>query len=148
MQRIKRNRRRRGGFTLLEVLLVVGIIALLAAAVVPQFMGTQRSTEIQITENMVASGGTIAQQLELYRMAVGSYPDELRFLVEKPEDEEAAEKWNGPYIDSADKLKDAWGNELKYKHPGDVNEDSYDLWSIGPDEEDGTDDDITNYTKE
>jgi len=140
--------RRRGGFTLLEVLLVVGIIALLAAFVVPQFMGTQRGVEIDTAKNMVDSGGPLGIQLQLYRMHIGKFPEELKELYEKPDDEEEAEKWRGPYIDNPEKLKDPWGNELQYKCPGDVNEEGYDLWSTGPDGEDGTDDDLTNWKKE
>jgi len=147
-----RHRRVRGGgrsgFTLLEVLLVVGIIALLAAFVVPTFFGTQRNAEINITNTMVSNGGQLAQQLELYRMHIGTYPETLTALTEKPDDEEMAKKWQGPYISDPKSLKDAWGHDLQYKFPGEVRKDGYDLWSMGPDGEDGTDDDITPWTKE
>lgn len=139
------GRRRRPGFTLLEVLLVVGIIALLAAFVVPSFMGTQRGAEIQIARTMVDDGGHLATQLNLYRMHMGSYPEELKELVEKPADEDEADKWHGPYINDLDKLKDPWRNELRYKYPGDVNDTGYDLYSVGPDGEEGTEDDVANY---
>ena len=145
--REKRNRRR-GGFTLLEVLLVVGIIALLAAFVVPSFIGTEDKAKKKLAESMVSTGGAIATQLELYRMAMDKYPEELTGLTEKPDDDEEAEKWGGPYITDPKSLKDPWGNELQYKFPGEVNEGSYDLWSWGPDEEDGTDDDIKNWSSE
>lgn len=147
MQRTTTKKRtRRGGFTLIEVLLVVAIIALLAAFVVPQFMSTQKGAEVDIAKSMVSSGGQLATQLELYRMHMGSYPEELSGLVEKPDDDEAGENWRGPYIQSMDKLKDPWKNELQYKYPGEVNESSYDLWSMGPDGEDGTDDDIKGWS--
>ncbi len=146
MNRMRRIRRvRRSGFTLLEVLLVVGIIALLAAFVVPAFMGTQIATEIKTTQAMVASGGNLATQLELYRMAMGNYPEELKYLTEKPSDDDD-NKWGGPYIKDSGSLKDAWGRELQYKFPGEYHEDSYDLWSLGKDGDDGTDDDIKNWT--
>ncbi len=147
MQRTNGKRRRRGGFTLLEVLLVVGIIALLAAFVVPQFMGTRNKAEIDITTTMVKSGGTLATQLELYRQHVGSYPDELTALVEKPDGLEDENKWGGPYITDPKSLKDAWGNDLQYKYPGEAHENGYDLWSMGPDGDDGTDDDIKNWSE-
>lgn len=149
MQKSKRVRaNRRKGFTLLEVLLVVGIIALLAAFVVPQFMNTQRGAEIDITQRMVEDGGSLATQLDLFRLNVGTYPEELKELVEKPDDEVKAGKWRGPYIKSLDKLKDAWGRDLNYKFPGEANEGAYDLWSAGPDGEEGNEDDITNWKKE
>lgn len=143
MNRLRKVRRRQA-FTLLEVLLVVGIIALLAAFVVPSFVGTQRSAEVEIANSMVNGGGQLATQLNLYRVHVGKFPDELKQLVERPEGDDAA-KWHGPYINDVAKLKDPWGHDLKYKCPGDVNANGYDLWSMGPDGESGTDDDIANY---
>jgi general secretion pathway protein G len=148
MKRTRRIRnRRRSGFTLLEILIVVGIIALLAALVVPNFLNTQKGAEIRLAQSMVDSGGAVATQLNLYRMHMGIFPKELKELVVKPDDEDAA-KWQGPYFDDASKLKDPWGEELQYKFPGELHgEDSYDLWSKGPDKQDGTDDDITNWPK-
>jgi len=150
MRRTTRIRnRRRSGFTLLEVLLVVGIIALLAAFVVPTFLSTQRGAEIDIAQTMVDDGGTLATQLNLYHMAIGAYPEELKELVEEPDDEDIAAKWRGPYITDLKKLKDSWGNELQYARDGEFNgEGKYDLWSMGPDGEDGSDDDIGNWSKE
>ena len=147
-KRIRSGRRR--GFTLLEVLLVVGIIALLAAFVVPQFLGTEERARIEMTKGRVASGGTIATQLEIFRTHMGRYPEELSELLEEPDDEEEAEKWAGPYINDLNALKDGWDRELQYKGPEEAgfNEGRYDLYSLGKDGEDGTDDDIGNWTKE
>jgi general secretion pathway protein G len=148
MQRIRRTRRhRRSGFTLLEILIVVGIIALLAAFVVPNFFGTQRGAEIDITRTSIGPSGNLATQLELHRLHTGTYPGELKELHEKPDDGERAAKWRGPYITDPGSLKDAWGRELRYRYPGQFNQDRYDLWSVGPDGQDGTDDDITNWTR-
>lgn len=80
----------------------------------------------------------------MFKRDVGTYPDELIQLVEQPEDEEAKAKWNGPYLRNFDDVRDAWGQRLEYRYPGKNHKDGYDLWSIGPDGEDGTDDDITN----
>ncbi len=149
MQTMRRVRnRRRGGFTLIEVLLVVAIIAMLAAFVVPRFMSTQRGAEVDICKTMVAKKGPIGGPLDLFYTAMGRYPKELSELVEKPSDDKDAAKWRGPYIDDASQLKDPWGNEIQYKFPGTKNEDLYDLWSYGPDGQDGTDDDIGNWRTE
>lgn len=152
MRRSKRIRnRRRSGFTLLEVLLVVGIIALLAAFVVPTFIGTEEQARIDAAKAMVAKGGNIATQIELFRQALDRYPEDLGELYQEPEDEEDAEKWpDGGYIANPDSLKDPWDNELKYAGPEEAehNEGKYDLWSMGPDEEDDTDDDIGNWATE
>ncbi len=146
MSRMKN--RRRGGFTLIEVLLVVFIIALLAAFVVPNFIGTQEQAQKSLAQSLIQSNGPVATGINLFRMAMGRYPKELSELVEKPDKDEDAAKWNGPYLDDVAKLKDPWGNELQYKFPGQKNENSYDLWSYGPDGEDGSDDDIGNWRKE
>lgn len=144
---IRRNGRR-GGFTLLEILVVVAIIALLAAFVVPSFINTQAGAEIRLTKSLVSNNGPIASAVDMFRLEVGRYPTELSELTQKPDDEEEAAKWKGPYIKDPKDLKDAWQREIKYESPGKVKEDSYDLWSMGPNGQDGDDDDITNYTKE
>lgn len=147
MNGIKRNRRR-GGFTLLEILVVVAIIALLAAFVVPSFINTQAGAEVRLTKSLVSNNGPIATAIDTFRLEVGRYPKELSELTQKPDDETEASRWNGPYIKDAKDLRDAWHNEIKYESPGKVNEGSYDLWSMGPDGVDGNDDDIANYAKE
>lgn len=147
------TRRRRSGFTLFEVLLVIAILALLAAFVVPEFLNIQNQAEIDLAKTAVGRTGAIAKQLKFYRIAMGKYPEGeegLRNLIERPEEDEDLEegksKWAGPYIEDAESLKDPWGNEYNYRFPGENNdEDSYDLWSWGPDGEDGTDDDIVNW---
>ena len=138
---------RRSAFTLLEVLLVVAIIALLAAFVVPNLGNTERATLGKLTKVPIDDNGTISTMLEMYRRDMGKYPEELKELAEKPDGEDAA-RWHGPYVNDLSKLKDAWGRELKYKSPGDVRKDSYDLWSVGEDGEDQTDDDITNFRRQ
>jgi len=150
MRRTTRVRnQRRSGFTLLEVLLVIAIIALLAAFVVPSYLATGQGARMDIAKTMVDDGGSLATQLNLYHMALGEYPEELKELVEKPDDEDKAAKWRGPYINDLKKLKDPWGHELQYTKDGEFNgEGKYDLWSLGPDGEDGTDDDIGNWSKE
>lgn len=148
MRQTKRMRGRRSGFTLLEILIVVAIIAMLAAFVVPNFMGTQLKAQIDLTQSKVAWGGPVGSALELYRTHIGTYPDDLKGLTEKPDDDEKAQKWaTGGYLQDAGQLKDAWGKELMYKFPGQFNQDRYDLWSVGPDGQDGTDDDIGNWKK-
>ena len=144
MAQVKRVRSRRRGFTLLEVLLVVGILALLAAFVVPTFLKTQEDANNKLTK---ANMGGLTSPLLLFHQALGRYPKELKELFEKPEDEDEAAKWAGPYIDSPTKLKDAWGREFQYlgNDEAKANEGRYDLWSMGKDGQDGTEDDIKNW---
>jgi general secretion pathway protein G len=135
-------------FTLLEVLMVVVIIGILAALVVPNFFGASEGAKEDLTKALIRSG--VNGTLDLYRLHMGRYPtsDEgLAALVEEPDDDELREKWRGPYVKEGSQLKDAWGNDLHYESPGRYNEETYDLWSDGPDQDEGTDDDITNWVK-
>ncbi len=141
-----RKRYTKKGFTLLEVLLVIVIIVGLAAIVLPQFIGIQEGAQIDSTKIQLTS---IATSLDNFKIGVGQYPTTDEGLgvlssAELLENEELVKKWRGPYMDAA-KVKDSWGNEFNYISPGEQNEKSYDLWSNGPDGEDGTDDDIKNW---
>jgi general secretion pathway protein G len=142
MNRAKAVRR---AFTLLEVLMVIVILGVLAALIVPQFTGTQRRAEEDLTKSQIAA---LETTLETFKLHCGRYPtsDEgLAVLLEKPDDDEITEKWAGPYLKKAP--KDAWGQELRYAFPGEYNEDGFDLYSLGYDRQEGTDDDITNWEK-
>lgn len=147
MVQVKRVRHRRRGFTLLEVLLVVGILALLAAFVVPNLIGTREDANIKITQTKLDA---LSNTMALFNLHMGRYPKELKELTEPPDDEAEAAKWKGPYIEDASKLTDAWGNEFQYLGNEDAkaNEGRYDIWSKGKDGEDGTDDDIGNWKKD
>lgn len=147
MKRQKHSRR--SAFTLLEVLLVVGILALLAAFVVPNLVGASDQAKIKIAESAVGRSGNIANALKRYRLDVGSYPDTdegLAALYERPNSiDEDDERWKGPYLEGTpEDLKDPWGQEYQYRSPGEFNETSFDLWSTGRDEKDA-DDDIKNW---
>ena len=145
MKRNRMKRIRRKAFTLLEVLMVIVILGILAALIVPSFLGTQRGAEINATRAQVKG---LDNDIERFRLDCGRYPSEqegMAALVTKPDDEELADKWHGPYL--KDPAKDAWGTPLGYRSPGQYNETSYDLWSFGPDKQEGTDDDITNWKK-
>jgi len=145
MAQTRRVRRRRRGFTLLEVLLVVGILALLAAFVVPALTGAGDRAKIDLTKSNM---GNLTTPLELFNQAVGRYPKDLKELATPPDDEEEAKKWAGPYIKNPENLKDAWGHEFQYlgNDEAKANEGRFDLWSLGKDGEDGTDDDIKNWS--
>ncbi len=144
---VKIRNPRRSGFTLLEILVVVGIIALLAAFVVPNFINVGAAQERRLAEAAVANNGPISSAIDTFRLDVGRYPESLEELTKKPDDEEEGKKWNGPCIKDAADLKDPWGREYQYKSPGDVNTESYDLWSTGPKGDDESEY-ISNYKKE
>jgi general secretion pathway protein G len=145
---IIRQRSRRSGFTLLELLLVVGILVMLAAFALPSFLGTQEQaqkdavgTQVKMFENV----------LNVYRTQNGTFPSTdqgLRALLVKPEEDPVPKKWAGPYL-SDENLSDPWGFEYQYAYPGEHNvKKKPDIWSVGPDGEEGTEDDIGNWKAE
>ncbi len=142
---MKKSLRKRRGFTLVEVLVVVVILGLLAALVVPRVVGRgeeakRTAAAVQIRE--------IEQALEMYRLDSSMYPTTaqgLEALVAKPSIPPEPRKYReGGYIR---KLPvDPWGSPFVYRQPGDHGE--YDIFSPGADGEEGGDGagkDITNW---
>lgn len=141
-----------GGFTLLEVLLVITIIGILAAFVVPNLMGIGDEARKDAARASVGKSGSLASAIGVFQLKIGRLPttDEgLKALIEKPDDTPEFERWV-QMIDDATMLKDPWGEEYQYRGPdsAEFNKDRYDLFSKGPDKEEGTDDDLGNWTKE
>jgi general secretion pathway protein G len=125
--------KRSGGFTLLEIMVVVIIIGVLAATIIPQFMGTTHDAKVSAAKSDVAQ---LESALERFNLHMDRYPtpDEgLKVLVEAPTGED--KKWRGPYI----KLLrlDPWGNPYQYRAPGIHHTTTFDVWSRGADGQDG-----------
>ena len=75
----------------------------------------------------------------------GRYPTTeqgLAALIAKPAAPPEPKNWKGPYIESTDLPKDPWGADYIYRNPGERNPNGYDLRSLGPDGQDGGEDDI------
>jgi len=122
--------RRARGFTLLEIVIVMVLVAGLLAFVGPKIfeqMGKAKSSEAKIRLQSVVGN------IELYRLEVGKLPENLQALVKQPG---GADKWSGPYGKEAD-LKDSWGNDYRYTVPGQGK--PYDLVSLGADGKEGGD---------
>lgn len=144
--------RTRGGFTLLELLVVIGILVLLAGAAVPMYLNKVKESKVKFTDSEVR--GNLAQALDHFKLAMDRYPTEaegLKALQSKP-DGDGYDRWS-QQMDADKKLVDAWGKEYKYfcddkGLKGEHNTDKYDLSSAGPDGEFSTDDDIVNWTEE
>jgi len=131
-------RNRRHAFTLVEMLLVVTIIGILAALVIPRIAGTGERAR-QTAARADINGG-IKSALGAYEVDNGFYPKSLQDLLVQPSN---ARNWHGPYLE---KLPlDPWGNAYVYYYPGKHSPAGYDLLSIGPDQKEGTDDDIGNW---
>ena len=144
MKQVLKGKRRKG-FTLVEVLVVVVILGLLAALVAPKIVGhgeeaKRTAASVQIRE--------IEQALEMYRLDNSMYPTTaqgLEALVNKPSSPPEPRRYReGGYIRRLP--VDPWGSVYIYRMPGDHAE--FDLFSMGPDGEEGgegTGRDITNW---
>jgi general secretion pathway protein G len=137
-----RRRQRHRGFTLIEVLLVLAILVVLASMVVTMFGGTQERALEDAAKGQV---GIFKSAINLYRFHTKNYPESLQGLIAAPSDAKLAERWAGPYVDSTKVPLDPWDREYKFAAPGKHNTDSFDVWSTGPDGQDGSDDDIGNW---
>ena len=135
--------RRSSGFTLVELILVVTIIAMLAAMVVPRLAGRSEQAKTARAKSDLAS---IGLALDLFELDAGGFPEQLEDLVarEAPShlSEMAREKWNGPYLKRG-LPRDPWGREYQYARDSQHHQD-YDLWSLGPDGQPGNDD-VANW---
>jgi general secretion pathway protein G len=125
--------RRAAGFTLIEIMVVVVIIGVLAATIIPQFMGTTQDAKVSAAKGHVAE---LESALERFNVHMDRYPtaeEGLKALTEAPSAED--KKWRGPYI----KLlrPDPWGKPYQYRSPGIHHPTSFDVWSCGADGADG-----------
>jgi general secretion pathway protein G len=96
----------------------------------------------QMTKTIVQT--IVGEALGRFKEDLGRKPVTLNELFAAPAAPDRA-AWRGPYLENAGLLQDAWGCDLHYRFPGLHNPGGYDLWSDGPDGQDGTDDDITNW---
>jgi general secretion pathway protein G len=132
--------RLRSAFTLVEIMLVVIIIGVLAGLVIPKISGMgerARNTAAQTDIN-----GGIKTALGNYEVDNGTYPRSLQDLMVQPAN---ARNWHGPYLENVP--LDPWGFPYVYRFPGRHNPASYDLFSVGPDDKEGTPDDVVNWAK-
>jgi general secretion pathway protein G len=141
-------RRRRRGFTLIEILVVVIIIATLATAIVLSVGSAPEEARISRAKSDIA---TLETALERFRLDMRRYPDDdegLRALAEAPEGEDA-DRWKGPYIKRLQ--KDPWDRDYVYENPGTHNTHGFDLYTLGGDAQpggEGQNADIGNWSEE
>jgi general secretion pathway protein G len=122
----------RKGFTLIEIMVVIVILAMLAAIVGPKLMG--RTDDAKVTDARVQIKN-IETALKLYKLDTGTYPTTeqgLGALVVKPAIGVIPKSYkDGGYLDSKKVPQDPWGNDYIYVSPGEHGD--YDLLSYGAD---------------
>jgi general secretion pathway protein G len=143
LNQIRRSRAAvRGAFTLMEVLLVLVILVVLGSIVVPLVTGVGEGANVKAATVQVDA---LERTIDMYKFDTKQFPGSLEELVSEPSDPKMAKNWNGPYIKANKDLVDPWDNPYKYEAKGKKNSGSYDIWSTGPDGQDGTADDIGNW---
>jgi general secretion pathway protein G len=117
--RAKRAGEAARGFTLIELMVVVTILAVLAALIVPRVVGRTDDARVAAARQDIA---TLMNALKLYRLDNGRYPTSeqgLRALVEKPTVDPIPNNWKaGGYLEATNVRKDPWGAEYQYLNPG------------------------------
>lgn len=142
MNKMIKSNQRRKGFTLVEIMLVVIIIAALSAMVIPRLVGRSEQAKVSVARSDIEAH--LATALKLYELDNGFFPSSsqgLKSLRSKPTTSPVPSNWNGPYIEK-DPI-DPWGNPYVYVSPGKHRPD-YDLHSKGGDDA-SEEDDITNW---
>ena len=130
----------RRAFTLIEIIVVVTIIALLATLVGPRLIGqVARAKESKAKSEVRAIGTAVTMYVTDTGTTLNDSFDLEVLLL--PRDDGGGPQ--GPYLNKADDLIDPWENLYLVRIPGEVNYD-FDVYSIGPDGQSGTEDDISN----
>ncbi len=136
------------GFTLIEVLIAIVIIAALTAVVAPELFSRVSKANQTAAANQI---DIFKVALNNYRLDNGRYPSNqqgLNALVEEPTTPPLPRDWDGPYMDKKEIPLDPWENKYNYLIPGTHNTHKYDLWSYGKDGIEGGSDedaDVTNW---
>lgn len=143
-QQYKQNRS--NGFSILELLLVLVILGILAGIVGVRFAGQSGKAKVTAAKTQIEN---IKTALTSYEIEIGEYPSTqqgLKALREAPSGVDEDDYRTGGYLEDSIS-EDPWGNPWVYSHPGTHNND-YDLYSYGPDGNEGGGDDIANWSED
>lgn len=122
------------GFSLMELLIVMVILALIAALVGPRLFQNIGKSERKAAKTQISLFET---GLDIYRLDVGKYPTTAQGLQALREKPDGVDRWDGPYLKKEVPL-DPWGNPYVYEYPG--KHGDYDILSLGADGRHGGED--------
>ena len=132
-------RKKSSGFTLIEIMIVMVIIAMLAALVGPRVMGALGSSKVKSTKIQIE---TLAATVDAFHLDTGRFPTQaegLQVLVENSE-KAPIKNWRGPYLKKNKLPLDGWGNPFIYEIPS-RHKMPFDIYSLGADGKPGGADD-------
>ena len=124
---LRLSRRRRRGFTLMEVLLVLVILVILGSMVGVFLSGAKKRAFVDAAKTQMAMIGDAVQG---YSVDVGTFPSSqqgISALVQAPADLKNPAKWRGPYLSGKQVPVDPWGNPYGYSSDG----ESFRIWTVG-----------------
>lgn len=130
--KLRGRRRSEGGFTLIEILVVITIIALIMSLVGPRVLNYLGESKVKAAKIQIQSFGSA---LDLFNLDTGRYPtsgEGLTALVQSPG---SIPSWNGPYLKGGVVPNDPWGKPYVYRSPGEHG--PYDIMSYGSDGQEG-----------
>lgn len=135
VERGKERRCRRGGedgFTLIEILVVITIIAIIMAIVGPRVLNYLAESKVKAAHIQIQS---FSNALDLFDLDTGRYPTTAEGLVALVKPKGPIQSWNGPYLKGNYVPKDPWGHPYIYRSPGEHG--AYDIESYGADGQQG-----------
>ena len=118
---------RQRGFSLIEIIIVVVLIAAIVAFAASRILGGSDRARVNLAKSQLA---TLAQKVQTYELDTGTLPGELDDLVQDP----GAPGWLGPYAKPAE-LNDPWNQPIRYTVPG--QDAPFGLVSLGADRQPG-----------
>jgi len=130
------------GFTLVEMLVVISIIALIMALVGPRVLNFLGESKVKAAKIQIAS---LESALDLYALDTGQYPsssDGLDALMHRPG---GVTSWSGPYLKGNEVPNDPWGKPYIYRSPGEHG--PYDIVSYGPKGQEGGAAEINSWSR-
>ncbi|MDB6117685.1 MAG: ral secretion pathway protein [Verrucomicrobiaceae bacterium] len=136
------TRRHPAGFSLIEIVIAMTIVAILGATVIKLMSG---NIDVAKEQAVQADIDGMSTQLMVYESRAGRAPTTeqgLKALWEKPTSEPVPERWVALL---EEEKKDPWGQPYKYAYPATKSKKAFDIWSVGKDGQDGTADDIGNF---
>jgi general secretion pathway protein G len=136
----------RSGFTLIEVMIVLAIVLALGSIVAVAVLSRRDEANVNLTKTDMTR---LKQGLEWFQFQYNRFPTDEEGLAvlwssETLDPELDASDWKAQLQEPL--LKDRWGHEWMYQQERDEDPTKFALWSVGPDGEDGTDDDLKSWT--